>query len=157
MNQNFAYSVLKISLIFFIAIFCLSTSYSQNYKDSLLIDTSANAIQIVGADSLTNVEGDVYKSKMIGNARFKQNDVKMRCDIAFFDQPNQLIDAVGNIIVNQGDSLFLYGDSMHYNGIDKIAYVFVGTSQHKEMSSILKEVKRFDGPDGWTYIIFKQN
>jgi len=61
--------------------------------------------------------------KFSGNARFRQDSVYFRCDVAIFHQKERQIDAIGNIIVNQGDSLFLYGDTLFYDGIPKVAYV----------------------------------
>ena len=110
-----------ITVVFFIGI--NSIIFSQNQTDSLLIDTSKNVIHILGADAIVPMEGDINVAKIYGNARFMQDSVFMRCDIGYLDSKLQFLKAVGNVIINQGDSLFLYGDSLDYDGTTKIAIV----------------------------------
>ncbi|MFV0468286.1 MAG: OstA-like protein [Dysgonomonas sp.] len=44
----------------------------------------------------------------------------MYCDSAYMDDETNSFDAFGNISVNQGDTLFMYGNFMHYNGNNKL-------------------------------------
>ena len=98
-------------------------SSSQVFNDSLLNDTSKNVINILGADSFEDDEGNLDVAKFVGNARFSQDSVFVRCDVGYLETKLQYLKAIGNIIVNQGDSLFLYGDSLNYDGETKIAIV----------------------------------
>ncbi len=60
--------------------------------------------------------------RLIGNVQFKQNQAIMSCDSAYFYDDNT-VDAFGNIHINQGDTVHLYGDLLHYDGNEKLAKV----------------------------------
>ena len=111
----------SIKVAFFVLIGFNSSS--QVFNDSLLNDTSKNVINILGADSFEDDEGNLDVAKFFGNARFSQDSVFVRCDVGYLETKLQYLKAIGNIIVNQGDSLFLYGDSLNYDGETKIAIV----------------------------------
>lgn len=91
--------------------------------DPLLQDTSKNLIHFIGADSIIPMNGNINVAKIVGNARFMQDSVFMRSDFAILDSKLQFLKAVGNVRINQGDSLFLYGDSLNYDGDTRIAIV----------------------------------
>jgi lipopolysaccharide export system protein LptA len=110
-----------IKVAFFVLVSFNSTS--QVFNDSLLIDTSKNVINILGADYFGDDEGNLNVAKFVGNARFSQDGVFMRCDVGYLETKLQYLKAVGNVIVNEGDSLYLYGDSLDYDGETKIAIV----------------------------------
>ena len=59
--------------------------------------------------------------KLLGNVRFKHDDAVMTCDSANFYSQSYSFDAFGNVTIVQGDTLFLYGDKLHYEGDSKIA------------------------------------
>ncbi|MDA9261813.1 hypothetical protein N9P38_00470 [Flavobacteriales bacterium] len=111
----------SIKVAFFVLI--SNSSFTQVFNDSLLNDTSKNVINILGADYFGDDEGNLNVAKFVGNARFSQDSVFMRCDVGYLETKLQYLKAIGNIIVNQGDSLYLYGDSLNYNGETKIAIV----------------------------------
>ncbi|MGB1039857.1 MAG: OstA-like protein [Flavobacteriales bacterium] len=111
-----------ITVVFFIGI--NSNSSAQIVKDSLFLsDTNNKLINLHGADYLSDKEGDVTIMKLVGNVRFSQDSVFMRSDLGYIQKDFSFIKAVGNVIINQGDSLFLYGDSLDYDGTTKIAIV----------------------------------
>ena len=68
-------------------------------------------IEILGADDLrgTKINGEDVQ-KLIGNARFKHQEALMFCDSAYFYRKKNSIEAFGNVRINQGDTLNLYGD-----------------------------------------------
>ncbi len=106
-------------IVFFV--FGITVTYSQFKGDPLLEDTSNNVINFLGADSIIPMNGNINVAKIVGNARFMQDSVFMRSDFALLDSKLQFLKAVGNVVINQGDSLFLYGDSLDYDGETKIA------------------------------------
>lgn len=81
-------------------------------------------IEILGADDLrgTKINGEDVQ-KLIGNARFKHQEALMFCDSAYFYRKKNSIEAFGNVRINQGDTLNLYGDFLNYDGNTKIATV----------------------------------
>ena len=79
-------------------------------------------IQILNADELQGIETDTAKVKhLIGNVRFKQDEMYLNCDRAdFFDSENR-VEASGHIHIIQADSIHIYGDVLLYDGNTRIA------------------------------------
>ncbi len=60
---------------------------------------------------------------LVGNVRFRHEDVLMYCDSALFYEKTNSLDAFGNVRMVQGDTISLTGDVLRYNGMDKLANV----------------------------------
>lgn len=60
---------------------------------------------------------------LVGNVAFRHDSMYMCCDSALFYEANNSLDAYGNVRMNQGDTLFLYGDRLHYKGDEMLAKV----------------------------------
>ncbi len=79
--------------------------------DSLLVAPNMPDVQIV-----------------VGNVVFRQGDMFMYCDSALFytspSLPADSMEAFGNIRMEQGDTLFLYGDVMDYSGTQQLATIY---------------------------------
>lgn len=93
-------------------------------------------VEIINADSFEFDEdlGNGAK-RLLGHVQFKQDNVLMFADSAYY-YDNNALDAFGNIHINQGDSVHLYGDFLKYNGNTKLASVTgkVVTLKDKEMT-----------------------
>ena len=87
----------------------------------------SNRLFLERADSLmvTPMEKDVQI--LLGNVMFRKGDMFMYCDSARFytspDLPADSMEAFGNIRMEQGDTLFLYGDYLNYSGYLEIATI----------------------------------
>lgn len=79
--------------------------------DSLIVDRDAPDVQIV-----------------VGNVMFRRGDMLMYCDSARFytssSMPTDSMEAFGNIRMEQGDTLFLFGDLMEYSGSEELTTVW---------------------------------
>ena len=60
---------------------------------------------------------------LVGDVVFRHDSMYMYCDSALFYETSNSLDAYGNVKMNQGDTLFLYGDRLHYNGDEMLAKV----------------------------------
>ena len=60
---------------------------------------------------------------LVGDVVFRHDSMYMYCDSALFYEASNSLDAYGNIRMNQGDTLFLYGDRLHYSGDEMLAKV----------------------------------
>ena len=60
---------------------------------------------------------------LVGDVAFRHDSMYMYCDSALFYETSNSLDAYGNVRMNQGDTLFLYGDRLHYNGDEMLAKV----------------------------------
>ena len=75
------------------------------------------------ADSLTYQKRDSAHDYQVlrGNVKFRKADMFMYCDSAhFYDQQNRM-DAFSNVKMEQGDTLFVYADVLHYDGNTELA------------------------------------
>ena len=56
-----------------------------------------------------------------GNVKFRKEGMFMFCDSAHFYEKTNSLDAFGNVRMEQGDTLFVYGDVLYYDGEDELA------------------------------------
>ena len=81
-------------------------------------------IEIIRADVLVGSERKGESAqRLLGDVQFKHQNALMYCDSAYFYKNTNSIDAFGTIRINQGDTLNLYGDFLHYDGNEKMATV----------------------------------
>jgi lipopolysaccharide export system protein LptA len=77
-----------------------------------------------------------------GNVVFRHDSAWMYCDSAYFYDQNNTMDAFGDIRMQQGDSLSVYGDFLHYDGNTRIAHL-KGNVRMENRETIL-ETDSFD-------------
>lgn len=70
-------------------------------------------------DAFINPDFNVFS----GNVRFRHQGARLFCDSAHYYQKSNSLYAFGNVHMEQGDSLFLYGDRMFYDGNTKLVMV----------------------------------
>ncbi len=70
-------------------------------------------------DQRTNPDAQI----LVGDVVFRHDSMYMYCDSALFYEASNSLDAYGNVRMNQGDTLFLYGDRLHYSGDEMLAKV----------------------------------
>lgn len=57
----------------------------------------------------------------LGNVFVEHEGATLRCDKAYIYQETKLIKAMGNVVVNQGDTIFQYSKYTDYDGVNKVA------------------------------------
>lgn len=60
---------------------------------------------------------------LVGNVSFRRDSMYMFCDSAHYYQKRNSFLAFGNVRMEQGDTLFLYGDYLDFNGVTNVARV----------------------------------
>jgi len=68
-------------------------------------------------DKLINPDVQILK----GNVRFRHDNALLYCDSAYFYEKANSLDAFGHVRIVQGDTLFVYGDLLYYDGNIKLA------------------------------------
>lgn len=58
---------------------------------------------------------------LVGNVQFRKGDMFMYCDSARFDESTSSLEAFRNVRMEQGDTLFVYGDELYYDGETELA------------------------------------
>lgn len=79
-------------------------------------------IEIRAANVLSK-SPDVDYQTLLDSVIFYHDGAFLYCDSAHFNEKENYFDAFGNVMMEQGDTLFLYGNYMHYDGNMKIAKV----------------------------------
>ena len=109
----------KIPITFFVLHFlvlCLvlnaQTSSAQKTKKIEILNANTFEYdQSLGLDA----------RRLIGDVAFKHEDAIMKCDSAYMYSESNSMDAFGNVHINQGDTINIYGDTLKYNGNSKKA------------------------------------
>ena len=60
---------------------------------------------------------------LVGNVKFRRDSMYMTCDSAHFYQKQNSFLAFGNVKMEQGDTLFLYGDYLDFDGVTNQHFV----------------------------------
>lgn len=58
---------------------------------------------------------------LIGSVRLKHDSMYMFCDSALIYEKVNSVEAFGNVRMEQGDTLFIYGDYLYYDGMSQLA------------------------------------
>ena len=83
------------------------------------------------ADSLYRF--DLFEDIKIvrGNVKFRQGNMFMYCDSAFFYTDKDIANCYGHVKMVQGDTLHIYADHLFYNGVQQLAKLVGGPSERK--------------------------
>ena len=101
---------------------------SASLQDTMMVEDSDSTIEryvyLLHADETrfdqrTSPDAQI----LVGDVVFRHDSMYMYCDSALFYEASNSLDAYGNVRMNQGDTLFLYGDRLHYSGDEMLAKV----------------------------------
>ncbi len=96
--------------LLFISFILLNISaYSQSKK-----------IKILKADNTMADPKYPGATISLGNVFVEHEGATLRCDKAYIYQETKLIKAMGNVVVNQGDTIFQYSKYTDYDGVNKL-------------------------------------
>jgi lipopolysaccharide export system protein LptA len=74
------------------------------------------------ADSLVFHKAQAPDAQVLrGNVAFRQGGAWMYCDSAYFYETGNSLEAFGNVHMEQGDTIHLYGRYLHYDGDSRLA------------------------------------
>lgn len=88
----------------------LGIGYSQSKK-----------IKILQADNTMADPKYPGATISLGNVFVEHEGATLRCDKAYIYQETKLIKAMGNVVINQGDTVFQYSKYTDYDGINKMS------------------------------------
>ena len=81
---------------------------------------------------------------LIGNVAFRHDSVYMSCDSACFYEKTNSLEAFDNVKMVQGDTLFLYGDYLFYDGNTQIAQVRYNVRMENKNTTLLTDSLNYD-------------
>ncbi|MCD4791787.1 MAG: hypothetical protein K8R54_01040 [Bacteroidales bacterium] len=124
--------------IFFFILFLISINFSFSQKK---IDFDSKFL-------FTTEELGPDIKVLIDSVVFKHEKSIMYCDSALFDYPNNYFDAYGNIEIikptKENDTVFLYGDTLHYSGKLKYAKIRNNVILEKDSLTLFTDSLDYD-------------
>lgn len=81
---------------------------------------------------------------LIGNVAFRHDSIYMYCDSACFYEKTNSLEAFDNVKMVQGDTLFLYGDYLFYDGNTQIAQVRYNVKMENKNTTLLTDSLNYD-------------
>lgn len=85
-------------------------------------DTGGDFVYLINADEIRFSETiNPDAQLLVGNVIFRHDSMYMYCDSALFFQKVNSFNAYNNVRTEQGDTLFMFGDSLLYDGMTRMA------------------------------------
>jgi len=128
---------LKQFFLFLISfsIWCSTSAVAQQKKTIQIIHTDftdSNQNEIPGASILT------------GNVQIEHDGVLINCNKLYFFEKENYAKAFGNVIMNQGDTIFMNSRYAEYNGNEKFAYASGEVILRSPESTLTTDTLNFD-------------
>ncbi len=92
--------------------------------------------------NIKNADKGIYqkylgKNRLLGNVVFEHEGSLMYCDSAWFYSKENRLEAFQNVKINQGDTIFLWGDYLEYSGNTRQALVTGDTVKLQDKKMVL--------------------
>ncbi len=123
---------MKKTLLLLLLVFC-TLSYSQSRR-----------IKILQADNTFTDPKYPDATISLGNVFVEHKGATLRCDKAYIYQEKQFIKAMGNVIVNQGDTIHQYSKHTHYDGLNNIVTSWGEVLLKDELMTLETDTLKFD-------------
>jgi len=91
-------------------------------------------------DKIRNPDMQVLK----GNVRFRHDNVLLYCDSAYFFERANSLNAFGHVRIIQGDTLFVYGDKLYYDGNTKLARMRYNVRMVNRKTTLVTDSLNYD-------------
>lgn len=88
---------------------------------------------------------------LVGDVVFRHDSVYMYCDSACFYEKTNSVEAFDNVKMVQGDTLFLYGDYLFYDGNTQIAQVRNNVRMENRTTTLTTDSLNYDRIDNLGY------
>jgi len=79
-----------------------------------------------------------------GNVRFRHDNAFLYCDSAYFFEQKNSFNAYGHVRIVQGDTLFIYGDILYYDGNTKMARLRNNVRMHNRTVFLTTDSLNYD-------------
>lgn len=90
---------------------------------------------------------------LVGDVRFRRDSMYMFCDSAHYFQKKNAFQAFGNVRMEQGDTLFLFGDYLDYDGDTNVARVRRNVRLMDKKTTLTTDSLDFDRNENLGYFI----
>lgn len=100
--------------------FCLVAQVNPNRRGP---QPAKSKVFLLHSDVLKKNKENPEAQILVGDVAFRHDSIYMYCDSACFYEKSNSLEAFDNVKMVQGDTLFLYGDYLFYDGNAQIAQV----------------------------------
>jgi lipopolysaccharide export system protein LptA len=112
-------------------------NFSANKKGTLVYLENSETLS---CDQLLRPDVQVLK----GSVRFRHDNALLYCDSAYFYEGANSLDAFGNVRIVQGDTLFVYGDILYYDGNIKLARMRHNVKMENRKTTLFTDSLNYD-------------
>lgn len=81
---------------------------------------------------------------LIGNVKLRHDSMYMYCDSALIFEKSNSVEAFSNVRMEQGDTLFIYGDYLYYDGLDQLARLRENVKMINRNTTLLTDSLNYD-------------
>ncbi len=121
-KYNHLFSGHRILLVGILCLFGVCVAQVRTTQKIKQNEPKKTKVYLLHSDVLKfNKELNPDAQILVGNVKFRHDSVYMDCDSAYFYEAKNSFEAFGNIKMQQGDTLFIYGDWLFYDGNSQIA------------------------------------
>lgn len=111
-------------IVFLLAFFSLSAQENDSINGDSATARKRVYVYLLHADvTKFDKERNPDAHILVGDVTFRRDSMYMYCDSAYFFTKKNAVQAFGDVRMEQGDTLFLYGDYLDYNGDTNLARV----------------------------------
>ncbi len=115
----------KFSQLFFLLFFFQCYIHAQQVIQPPSANDTTRIVQIIQGKSLREIYIDSATTleTIAGNVILKEGLTRFTCDSATINKSTNVLEAFGNVHINQNDSIHTYAQYLKYIGSEKIAYL----------------------------------
>ncbi|NDV64568.1 OstA-like protein [Bacteroides sp. 224] len=81
---------------------------------------------------------------LVGSVRLRHDSMYMYCDSALIFESSNSVEAFSNVRMEQGDTLFIYGDYLYYDGMTQIAMLRNNVKMINRNTTLLTDSLNYD-------------
>lgn len=143
----FFVGILSLFLVCVFARTSTSVILPQERQSLTSPDSAATTtyIYVEGADSLLH-DQKLHPNIQIlmGNVIFRHDSSYMYCDSAYFNEVANSLEAFSNVRMEQGDTLFVYGNYLFYDGNTQMAYLRENVRMENKQVTLFTDSLNYD-------------
>lgn len=131
-------------------------NYLQNEETSsqqnITPPSNKKMIKLLWASQQVKRKGAPY-DVLIDSVQLEHEGAILYCDSAYWNPNNNSFEAFGDVVMNQGDSVYLYGDYMQYDGNTQIVKVRYNVKLEHLSGTLFTDSLNYDRLDNVGYYL----
>ena len=121
--------------------FCLAAQVKPNQSGS---QGTKSKVYLLHSNVLKKSKGQPDAQVLVGEVVFRHDSIYMYCDSACFYEKTNSLEAFEHVKMVQGDTLFLYGDYLFYDGNTQIAQVRNNVRMENRTTTLVTDSLNYD-------------